>query len=384
MSAISAAVRTWLFLAAWPLLFEQAESSNRGGGFGRKRHFVNRHSLYFLGPGRVALQEEAFPSPGRQELLVKTLYSAISPGTEMLVYQGMFPEQLQVDETISTLVNEFRYPLKYGYAAVGRVIAAGPDIDSDRKEWIGRTVFAFNPHENYFLASPADLIPIPPGVRLEDAVFLPNMETAVNLVMDGAPLLGERVVVLGQGIVGLLTTAILAQFPLDGLLTLDRYPLRRRVSLKLGAKSSLDPREIDFTSQVDPRLGWTPGGGADLTYELTGSPAALEQAIALTGFAGRVIIGSWYGKKRGDIDLGGWFHRSRIHLISSQVSTLAPHLGGRWTKKRRFATAWEMIRRLRPSALITHRFPFTQAASAYELLDQRPEEAVQVLFTYSD
>jgi threonine dehydrogenase-like Zn-dependent dehydrogenase len=123
-------------------------------------------------------------------------------------------------------------------------------------------------------------------------------------------------------------------------------------------------------------------GGADLVYELSGVPSALDQAIAVTGFTGRVLVGSWYGQKPAHLDLGGHFHRNRIRLISSQVSTLAPELSGRWTKARRFQVAWEMIRKINPSRFITHRFPITQAHQAYQLLDQDPEGAIQVIFSY--
>ena len=122
--------------------------------------------------------------------------------------------------------------------------------------------------------------------------------------------------------------------------------------------------------------------GADLTYEISGSPAALQQALIATGFNGRIVIGSWYGSKRATLSLGGSFHRSRIHLINSQVSSMAPEFDGRWTKMRRFDVAWEMIRQLKPSRLITHRFPINQAAEAYQLLDLNPEKVIQILLTY--
>jgi threonine dehydrogenase-like Zn-dependent dehydrogenase len=122
--------------------------------------------------------------------------------------------------------------------------------------------------------------------------------------------------------------------------------------------------------------------GADLTYELSGNPGALNQAIAVTGFNGRIIIGSWYGTKRADLNLGGSFHRSRIRLISSQVSSIGAKWGGRWTKTRRLQVAWQMLQSVRPEPLITHHFPVEQAELAYALLDQHPEEAIQVLLTY--
>jgi threonine dehydrogenase-like Zn-dependent dehydrogenase len=122
--------------------------------------------------------------------------------------------------------------------------------------------------------------------------------------------------------------------------------------------------------------------GLDLAFELSGNPAALDAAIGLMGFNGRILIGSWYGSKRANLDLGGHFHRSQIQLISSQVSHIAPRWQGRWSKARRMAVAWEMLAKMQPQQLITQSFPLAQAQQAYELIDQRPETAVQVVFTY--
>jgi threonine dehydrogenase-like Zn-dependent dehydrogenase len=224
---------------------------------------------------------------------------------------------------------------------------------------------------------------VPAALSPEEAAFLPNMETAVNFLMDGQPLIGERVVVFGQGVVGLLTTALLARLPLARLVTLDRYPRRRDFSLTLGAHASLDPEGPDALAHLHACLhDESAPAGADLTYELSGNPGALDQAIAATGFNGRVVIGSWYGQKRAPLNLGGRFHRSRIHLISSQVSTIAPQWTGRWTKPRRLQVAWQMLQQVRPAQLITHRFPIAEAGAAYALLDRHPEEALQVLLTY--
>jgi threonine dehydrogenase-like Zn-dependent dehydrogenase len=286
-----------------------------------------------------------------------------------------------VDETIPSLAGDFGFPLKYGYAAVGRVVALGTDV---APEWHQQLVFVFHPHESHFVTSPAELIPVPPGVSPEEAAILPNMETAVNFLMDGGPLIGEQVVVFGQGVVGLLTTALLARFPLARLVTLDRYPLRREKSLAMGAHASLDPAAPGSLDQVSASAQASGSyAGADLTYELSGNPAALEQAIAATGFNGRVVIGSWYGRKRVNVDLGGRFHRDRVRLISSQVSTIAPEWTGRWTKSRRLDIAWHMLQQVQPTRLITHRFPIAQASQAYALLDQNPDQAIQVILTYT-
>jgi len=121
----------------------------------------------------------------------------------------------------------------------------------------------------------------------------------------------------------------------------------------------------------------------DLTFELSGNPAALNDALARTAFSGRIIIGSWYGEKPAGIDLGGAFHRSRIKLISSQVSTIAPELSGRWDKARRFEVAWQTLEQIKPEKWITHRFFIDRAEDAFRLLDQNPQETIQVLITYS-
>jgi threonine dehydrogenase-like Zn-dependent dehydrogenase len=221
-------------------------------------------------------------------------------------------------------------------------------------------------------------------MEAETAVFLPNMETAVSFLMDAQPMIGEQTAVFGQGVVGLLTTALLAETPLRRLVTLDRHPLRRQWSLELGADASLDPAEdaAAIVAQLCGEAPASPYAGADLTFELSGNPAALDQAIAVTGYNGRILVGSWYGQKRADLDLGGRFHRNHMRLISSQVSRIAPRWSGRWTKERRLQIAWQALARRRPHQLITHRFPITEAAAAYELIDRHPESAIQVMFTY--
>jgi threonine dehydrogenase-like Zn-dependent dehydrogenase len=339
-----------------------------------------RTSLYFVSPGRVEIRDQALPPLAPGQVLVETLFSAISPGSELLVYRGLFPEDLPVDATIPALKCPFRFPAQYGYSIVGRVISRGSAVSA---AWENRLVFSFHPHESCFPADPAELHPLPPDISPEEALFLPTLETAVNFMMDGRPMIGEQVVVFGQGIVGLLTTALLAYHPLARLITLDREVLRRRFSLTLGADTSLDPEEPGVMTALMAHLG-SPAGqeGADLVYELSGSPEALAQALAVTGFSGRIIIGSWYGKKTAQLNLGGRFHRSRIRLISSQVSTIDPESTGRWTKSRRRDTAWSLLKRVDPVRFVTHRYPFDRAAEAYAYLDQNPGACVQVILTY--
>lgn len=230
------------------------------GGFMTQE--LMRHSLYFAGPGRVEMRQEPMPVAGVGQVLVKTAVSAVSAGTEMLLY---------------------------------------------------------------FVADAAQVLPVPEGMSAETAVFLPNMETAVSFVMDGQPMIGEQVLVLGQGVVGLLTTALLAQFPLASLVAVDGYSLRREWAQQLRAHHSLD------TS-----LPLLAGFAADLVYELSGNPAALDAAIEAMRYNGRILVGSWYGNKPTTLNLGGKFHRQHLQLISSQVSHIAPQWNGRWDKPRLF------------------------------------------------
>ncbi len=338
---------------------------------------MKQHRLEFIEPGRVEIKVGPAPQPAADQVLVQTLYSAISPGTEMLVYRGQWPQGVPVDSTIDALAGSFAYPLAYGYCAVGRVIVTGADVSSD---WLGRRVFAFQPHQDIFCVRPENLHPIADDLDDKTALFLPSMETAVNLLLDGCPLIGEKVIVIGQGIIGLLTTALLSRFPLATLSTLEAHPLRREASLELGAGESLDPEDsVSFS-----RLGGVPGQGgqADLVFELSGNPAALNTALSLTRFNGRVVVGSWYGAKKAELDLGSFFHRGRVSLISSQVSSLAPGLTGRWQNSRRLDLAWQMLRQVRPTGCISHCFALADAALAYALIDRSPGETIQVIFDH--
>lgn len=329
---------------------------------------------------RVLESDIVWPQPGR--LLIKTIVSAISSGTEMLVYRGQWPKNCVVDETISSLSDDFSYPIKYGYSSIGRVIAAGSGVDTSL---VGKRVFSFNPHESLFVCGPADVIRIPDDIESEDASMLPNMETAVNLVMDGHPTIGERVCVFGLGVVGLLTVAVLSRVGLEHLATFDGLEQRRNLALELGADSVHDPSVCLADSNLGKPIDsanfrrW-----ADLSLELSGNPLALNSAIEVTGFAGRIVIGSWYGSKHADINLGGYFHRSRINISSSQVSTISPEFLGRWTKKRRLDLAIDFLRKVRPSRLVTHRFNINEACLAYDTIDKKPHEIIQAIFVHED
>ena len=333
---------------------------------------MDARRLYFTEPGAVDIRTESLAAPTGEELLVETLASGVSAGSELLVYRGEFPQDLPVDETIDALDGSFEYPLAYGYAAVGEVIDAGPDADG----WVGRRVFAFEPHADRFLTTPDAAVPLPDDTRTDAATLLPTVETATNLVLDGHPRIGERVVVFGAGPVGLCTTHALADFPLERLAVVEPIPARREVARELGADAVVPPAEADeLFAAADPP-------GADLVYELSGRPATLDAAIDAVGYDGRVVVGSWYGSKRAPVDLGGSFHRDRIDLISSQVSTVSPALRGRFDTDRRFEVTFDRLRRLDARSLTTHRVPFSDAAAAYRRLDSREGDPLHLVFTY--
>lgn len=341
---------------------------------------MKRQSIVFRAPFEIDIAEEKLPQPAAEKVVIQTRLSAISHGTEMLIYRGLFPADTIADETIPELRQPLSYPMNYGYAAVGDVIEAGSGISRDL---IGQTVFCLHPHESCFIVDANAIIPVPTDIDPLDALFLANMETAVNLLMDGRPVIGENVAVFGQGVVGLLTTALLAQYPLAVLLTLDPFQLRREASIQAGAHGSMDSALPGTETQIIELFESDGSKGlADLSYELSGNPEALNRAIAVTGFDGRIVIGSWYGNKPATLDLGGRFHRRRLRLISSQVSTMTPGLAARWSRKRRFDVAWDMIRRIRPAGFITQRVPFEEARGAYELIDKDPAATIQVVLEY--
>ncbi|MCL9817035.1 zinc-binding dehydrogenase [Natronocalculus amylovorans] len=338
----------------------------------------SRRALYFTAPRSAELREEEQPTPAAGEVLVETSVSAVSPGTELLIYRGDAPTDLPADLSIDSLDGSLSYPLQYGYAAVGVVTAVGEHVSSS---WLGTQVFGFQPHQSHFVATPDVLRPVPDEIEPAVASLLPTMETAISLAHDGAPKIGEEVVVFGQGLVGLLLTTVLSSFPLSRLITVDPISARRSQSRQCGADVSIHPAELQDTIML-PKNADSELAGCDLCYELSGNPAALDSAVEVTGYDGRVIIGSWYGNKDVSLSLGGRFHRSRISLQASQVSTIDPALRGRWTADRRFDVVWEQLSTLDETSLELLSMPFDDAPKAYETLDRSPADAIGVRFHY--
>jgi threonine dehydrogenase-like Zn-dependent dehydrogenase len=217
-----------------------------------------------------------------------------------------------------------------------------------------------------------------PGLEAEQAVFLANMETAVNVVLDAAPRLGERVVVFGQGVVGLLVGRLLRQAGAGLMIAVEPIEARRALARRFGADATLEPGP-GLPAHVRELTG---GQGADIAIEASGSGTALAQAVDCVAFGGTVVICSWYGTKTVQLPLGGAFHRQRLRLISSQVGSIDAALQPRWTRWRRLDLARRHLCQLDPTDLITQRVPIEQAADAYALVDAHPERTVQVVLTY--
>ncbi|EMA59377.1 zinc-dependent alcohol dehydrogenase [Halorubrum kocurii] len=336
-------------------------------------------AIEFATPREVDVVDIDPPAPDRGEVLVETTVSAVSAGTELLAYRGELDPETAADEELDALAGDLSYPLRYGYSVVGTVTSVGDGVDP---EWRGRTVFGFNPHEGRFRATPEELYPVPDGLDPETAALFANTETAVNFALDGAPRIGERVAVFGQGVVGLLTTALLSRSAAETVVAVEPRPHRRRLADALGADHTVDPDAGDAAEAIGDLTG-----GVDLAVEVSGRPETLETAVGATRFGGRVLAGSWYGTKRAEIGFGDHFHRGRVTVESSQVSTIAPELRGRWDRERRRETAWRELRRLAAEddiadRLVTDRVDVEEAPAAYRRLADDAEATVQVLFTY--
>ena len=331
-------------------------------------------SVWFPGPRQVELRREPLPDVGPDDVRVRALVSGLSHGTEMLVYRGQAPADLELD--LPTLRGSFSFPIKYGYASVGRVVDLGQDV---RDLGVGDLVFTLHPHQSEYVVPASLAVRLASETEPERGVFLANLETAVNVALDAAPRLGERVLVLGQGVVGLLIARLLRAAGAHLVLTVEALPARRARSQSFaGADVVLEPGE----GVVQRVRELTDGVGADLAVEASGNGAALATAIDSLAFGGTVVVCSWYGSKPVSVPLGGAFHRRRLRLISSQVGAIDASLQPRWTHRRRLDVAQRYLGRLDLGELITHRVPFDGAADAYRLVDEHPEDTVQVVLTY--
>jgi len=333
---------------------------------------LKANALWFTALRTATLRTETVPPPGPGEIRVETIASAVSAGTELLVYRGEVPQDLRLD--LPTFAGSYKLPIKYGYAAAGRVLDTGPDVERLSP---GNLVFVHHPHQEVFL------VPARMPVRLPDdldpllGVFSANLETALNVVHDTPVRLGETALVFGQGVVGLLVALLLKRAGAGPVLIVDPLEERRKTALAAGADEAFGPERLkERVAEI------TGGRGADVAIETSGSGAALQGAIEAVATEGTVIVASWYGTKPVTLSLGGHFHRGRVRLRSSQVSRSNPELAPRWDRDRRMYTVIGLLSQLELKKLISHRIPFEEAPEAYPLLDERPGEALQVIFTY--
>jgi len=341
---------------------------------------MKARAIHHVAPRKVAVGHASLPALRAGEVLIRTLYSAISAGTESLVFEGRIPEGLPLDARIAGLRAGASYPFAYGYALVGEVVDAGAQVE---RAWLQRRVFAFHPHQDYAVVPMSEVVAIPEQIEPLAALFLPNVESAASFVLDAEPRLGERVLVSGQGVVGLLTLALLAEFPLELLASADPIAHRRELSIALGAHCAIDPGDPAHRASLRDRLfAGREDDGLDLAIELSGNAHALNEAIELAGFEARIVAASWYGARHAAVDLGGHFHRRRLTLVSSQVSRIAPRLAGRWNRRRRLDTAWRGLERIGPQRFVTHLFRFDDCQRAFDLVSARGDGVLQAVFEY--
>lgn len=278
-------------------------------------------ALWTVAPGRAELRPEPLPEPQAGEAVVRALFGAVSRGTEGLVFHGRVPESQYATMRAPFQAGDFPFPVKYGYAGVGRVEEGPADL-------IGRTVFALHPHQDRWLLPAGALVPLPEGVPAERAVLAANLETAVNALWDAAPRVGDRIVVLGAGVVGALTAWLAGRIPGTTVTLCDPLPQRRAVAAALG---------IGFAAPADAP------GDADLVIEASGNPAALAQALDLAGFEATVLCLSWFGAASVPLPLGEAFHSRRLRLVSSQVGAVSPARRARRSHRDRLAAALALL-----------------------------------------
>ncbi|HEY6203444.1 MAG TPA: zinc-binding alcohol dehydrogenase [Candidatus Limnocylindria bacterium] len=328
-------------------------------------------SVWFPRAREVEIRDEIVGHAGPGEIRVHAIASGLSHGTEMLVFRGEVPVDLALD--LPTLAGSYAFPIKFGYASVGRVIETGAGVTELAP---GDHVFVHHPHQQEYVVRATSAVRLPKRLPPELGVFVANCETALNVVLDAHPHLGDEVVVIGQGVVGLLVTQLLER---AGALVTAVEPIaaRRELALRGGAEDAVAPEAA--LARIATR---TKGRGADVVVEASGNAGALQLAIDAAAFQASVVVCSWYGTKPVSLDLGSRFHRQRLRLVSSQVSQIDTALAPRWDRQRRLDTALALLEELVLGPLISHRIPFARAAEAYELVDQRPEETVQVILTY--
>jgi hypothetical protein len=278
-------------------------------------------ALWYVAPGKAEIREERLSAPAADVARVCALHSAISRGTEHLVYSGQVPASEYDRMRAPFMGGTFPFPVKYGYAMVGQV-ESGPASLRDR------IVFALHPHQSVFTLPVEALTPVPDAVPATRAVLAANMETALNAVWDAAPGPADRIAVVGGGVVGSLTAWLCSRIPATRVTLVDIEPSRAKLAHALG---------VGFAApEAAPR-------DCDLVVHASGSAAGLATALTLAGDEATILELSWYGTKEVATPLGGAFHSRRLKLVSSQVGRIAPSHRPRWSFGRRLGAAMDLL-----------------------------------------
>lgn len=277
--------------------------------------------LWYVGPGRAEIREETLSLPAAGEVRVHALHSAISRGTEALVQAGRVPESEYERMQAPMMAGSFPFPVKYGYAMVGRVAA-------DARELANADVFALHPHQSAFNVAADMVVPLPHGVTPQRAVLAANMETALNAIWDAAPAPADRIAIVGAGVVGAQVAYLCGRLPGAEVTLVDIDPARAALATALGVRFAL--------SKDAPR-------DCDVVFHASGNAAGLATALEVAGNEAAVVEMSWYGAGEVPLALGGAFHSRRLRLISSQVGQVSPSHRPRWTYRRRLTAALTLL-----------------------------------------
>jgi threonine dehydrogenase-like Zn-dependent dehydrogenase len=312
-------------------------------------------------PGHGELRPVRLPEPGAGDVLVRTVRSGISRGTETLVFEGRVPPDQRTAMRAPFQDGDLPGPVKYGYLNVG-VVEQGPD------GLLGRTVFCLHPHQTAYVVPAAAVHPVPEGVPAARAVLAGTVETAVNALWDVPPRIGDRVTVVGAGMVGCCVARLLARHPGVHVTLVDVDPARASVAGALGARFA-DPAGAQ--------------GGQDLVFHTSASAAGLQLALDLLAPEGTVVDLSWYGDREVRLSLGGAFHAGRLRIRSSQVGTVAPARAGRGTRGR-MATALDLLHDPAFDALLSGSSPFEQLPQVMDALSTGALAALCHTITYDE
>jgi threonine dehydrogenase-like Zn-dependent dehydrogenase len=289
-------------------------------------------------PGRGEIRDVTLPQPGEGEVLVRTLFTGVSRGTETLVFRGGVPESQHAAMRAPFQEGEFPAPVKYGYLNVG-VVEEGPEA------LLGRTVFCLYPHQTRYVVPVSAVTPVPESVPAERAVLAGTVETAVNALWDAAPLVGDRIAVVGGGMVGCSVAALLARFPGVRVQLVDADPSRAKVAEALG---------VGFASPAEAL------GGRDLVVHASATEQGLARSLELLTAEGTVLELSWYGDRQVSLPLGEAFHSRRLVIRSSQVGTVSPARRASRTYADRLALALDLLADPALDALITGESAFEE------------------------